>query len=125
MSSLSVCAFHSLNVALLTSIFLVQILEDEPFPALRPTLDKLISDQEPDKQRALAEFIGGLIEGPLILLSPIFPAAHCRLVGSKHWPLSKQHELWQWFQPVMVDIFSQKLKTDTVTIWASFLEVCA
>lgn len=43
--------------------FLVQVLEDEPFEALRPTLDTLISDKEPDKQRALAEFIAGLIGG--------------------------------------------------------------
>ncbi|KAJ6615943.1 hypothetical protein B0H10DRAFT_2190770, partial [Mycena sp. CBHHK59/15] len=72
----------------------IQLLENEPFEALRPTL---ISNKEPDKQRALAEFIAGLIG------------------GSKHWPLSKQHALWQWFSPIM-------LKTDTVTIWASFLE---
>ncbi|KAJ7655130.1 hypothetical protein DFH06DRAFT_491600 [Mycena polygramma] len=90
------------NVSYVKSIF--QVLEDEPFEALRPTLDALISDKEPDKQRALAEFIAGLIG------------------GSKHWPLSKQHVLWQWFQPIMVDIFSHKLKTDTVTIWSSFLE---
>ncbi|KAJ6574791.1 hypothetical protein B0H19DRAFT_1254444 [Mycena capillaripes] len=90
------------NVSYVKSIF--QILEDEPFAALRPTLDTLIADKEPDKQRALAEFIAGLIG------------------GSKHWPLSKQNALWQWFQPIMVNIFSQKLKTDTVTIWASFLE---
>ncbi|KAF8213398.1 hypothetical protein K438DRAFT_1902498 [Mycena galopus ATCC 62051] len=90
------------NVSYIKSIF--QILEDECFEALRPTLDKLILEKEPDKQRALAEFIAGL------------------LGGSKHWPLSKQRKIWLWFQPVMVDIFSQKLKTDTVTIWSSFLE---
>ncbi|KAK7064490.1 membrane protein [Favolaschia claudopus] len=89
------------NVSYIKSIF--QVLEDEPFDALRPTLDELIADKEPDKQRALAEFIAGLIG------------------GSKHWPLLKQKKLWQWFQPIMVDIFSQQLKTDTVTIWASFL----
>ncbi|KAJ7275353.1 hypothetical protein B0H12DRAFT_1086888 [Mycena haematopus] len=90
------------NVSYIKSIF--QILEDECFDALRPTLDTLISEKEPDKQRALAEFIAGMIG------------------GSKHWPLSKQHKLWQWFQPIMVNTFSHKLKTDTVTIWASFLE---
>ncbi|KAF7339921.1 Membrane protein [Mycena venus] len=90
------------NVSYIKSIF--QVLEDDPFDALRPTLDTLIAEKEPDKQRALAEFIAGLIG------------------GSKHWPLSKQHKLWRWFQPIMINIFSQKLKTDTVTIWTSFLE---
>ncbi|KAJ7130046.1 hypothetical protein C8R43DRAFT_1025561 [Mycena crocata] len=90
------------DVSYVKSIF--QLLEDAPFEALRPTLDTLLSDKEPDKQRALAEFIAGLIG------------------GSKHWPLSKQDMLWKWFSPVMVDIFSQNLKTDTVTIWSSFLE---
>ncbi|KAJ7225820.1 hypothetical protein GGX14DRAFT_422501 [Mycena pura] len=90
------------NVSYVKSIF--QVLEDAPFEALMPTLDKLTSDKEPDKQRALGEFIAGLIG------------------GSKHWPLSKQNALWQWFQPVMVNIFSEKLKTDTVSIWASFVE---
>ncbi|KAJ7783436.1 hypothetical protein DFH07DRAFT_995453, partial [Mycena maculata] len=90
------------NVSYVKSIF--QLLEDAPFEALKPTLDTLMTDKEPDKQRALAEFIAGLIG------------------GSKHWPLSKQHALWQWFQPIMVNIFGQNLKTDTVTIWASFLE---
>ncbi|KAJ7456675.1 hypothetical protein FB451DRAFT_613190 [Mycena latifolia] len=90
------------NVSYVKSIF--QLLEDAPFEALRPTLDTLITDKEPDKQRALAEFIAGVIG------------------GSKHWPLSQQDALWRWFQPVMVNIFGQNLKTDTVTIWASFLE---
>ncbi|KAJ7042558.1 hypothetical protein C8F04DRAFT_1076309 [Mycena alexandri] len=89
------------NVSYVKTIF--QILEDAPFEALRPTIETLISEKEPDKQRALAEFIGGVIG------------------GSKHWPLSKQKVLWQWFQPIMVQIFSQKLKSDTVTIWSSFL----
>ncbi|KAJ7102239.1 hypothetical protein B0H15DRAFT_813790 [Mycena belliarum] len=90
------------NVSYVKSIF--QLLENAPFEALRPTLDTLISEKEPDKQRALAEFIAGLIG------------------GSKHWPLSQQDALWQWFQPIMVNIFGPNLKTDTVTIWASFLE---
>ncbi|KAJ7071321.1 hypothetical protein C8F01DRAFT_1216892 [Mycena amicta] len=89
------------NVSYIKSIF--QVLEDVPFKALEPTLNTLLSDKEPDKQRALAEFIAGL------------------LGGSKHWSLSKQRTLWSWFQPVMVQIFSQNLKTDTVTIWESFL----
>ncbi|KAJ7666434.1 hypothetical protein B0H17DRAFT_1162542 [Mycena rosella] len=47
------------NVSYVKSIF--QVLEDAPFEALRPTLDTLISDKEPDKQRALAEFLAGYV----------------------------------------------------------------
>ncbi|KAJ7630634.1 hypothetical protein FB45DRAFT_1027837 [Roridomyces roridus] len=65
------------NVSLVKSIF--QLLEDEPFEALK---------------------------------------ADC----SKHWPLSKQDMLWKWFKPIMADIFGPNLKTDTVSIWTSFLE---
>ncbi|KAJ6627245.1 hypothetical protein B0H10DRAFT_1941394 [Mycena sp. CBHHK59/15] len=102
----SICLSPLLTPSLLTYRSLVQLVEDAPFEALKPTLDQLISDKEPDKQRALAEFMAGLIG------------------GSKHWPLTKQHVLWEWFKPILVNIFSQNLKTDTVTIWASFLEAC-
>ena len=42
---------------------LVQVLEDVPFSALKPTLDTLIVDREPDKQRAAAELIAGVLGG--------------------------------------------------------------
>nr|GAT49743.1 membrane protein [Mycena chlorophos] len=89
------------NVSYIKSIF--QVLEDEPFSAVEPTLASLLSNKEPDKQRALAELLAGIIG------------------GSKHWSLSKQSVLWDWFKPVMAQIFSQNLKTDTVNIWESFL----
>ncbi|KAF7306649.1 Membrane protein [Mycena indigotica] len=89
------------QVSYIKSIF--QLLEDEPFEVLEPTLVSLLSEKEPDKQRALAEFLAGLIG------------------GSKHWPLSKQRKLWDWFKPVMAKIFNENLKTDTITIWESFL----
>lgn len=42
---------------------LVQILEDEPFEALRPTMEALIANKDQDKQRAAAEFIAGVVGG--------------------------------------------------------------
>lgn len=90
------------NTSLVKSIF--QLLEDLPFEALQPTVEKLISDTDQNKQRGAAELIGGVIG------------------GSKHWPVEKQRRLWEWFQPHMKKIFKQNIKTDTLPIWTSFLE---
>ena len=43
--------------------------------------------------------------------------------GSKHWPIDKQNVLWSWFTPHITTIFRQNIKTDTLTIWVSFLGV--
>ncbi|KAF9472467.1 hypothetical protein BDN70DRAFT_886944 [Pholiota conissans] len=90
------------NVSCVKSIF--QLLEDEPFKALRPVLDRLISDKDQDKQRAAAEFLAGV------------------LGASKHWPTQKQDALWTWFTPHMSTIFRKNIKSDTLSIWTSFLE---
>ncbi|KAK0473258.1 hypothetical protein IW261DRAFT_1553160 [Armillaria novae-zelandiae] len=90
------------NVSCVKSIF--QVLEDAPFPALKPTLEALIVDREPDKQRAAAELIAGV------------------LGGSKHWPLNKQKVLWAWFKPLIKQIINTNLKSDTLLVWTSFLE---
>ncbi|OBZ79723.1 Proteasome activator complex subunit 4 [Grifola frondosa] len=89
------------NVSCVKSIF--QLLEDEPFEALRPTLEELIADSDKNKQRAAAEFLAGIF------------------TGSKHWPTDKQLKLWEWFVPHMKTLFSQK-SNDNLPIWASFLE---
>jgi proteasome activator subunit 4 len=49
-----------------SSICVVQLLEDAPFEALRPTLEELIGCKEQDKQRAAAELLAGLFGGNLI-----------------------------------------------------------
>ena len=41
----------------------VQILEEEPFEALRPTMESMIADKDQDSQRAAAELIAGVIGG--------------------------------------------------------------
>ncbi|KAF8971515.1 hypothetical protein BDZ97DRAFT_1913988 [Flammula alnicola] len=47
------------NVSCVKSIF--QLLEDEPFEAFKPTVDRLISDKDQNKQRAAAEFLAGVL----------------------------------------------------------------
>ena len=41
----------------------VQMLDDEPFEALKPTLEELLANKDKNKQRAAAEFIAGIICG--------------------------------------------------------------
>jgi len=45
------------------------------------------------------------------------------LLGSKHWPTDKQDTLWAWFVPYIPTIFRENIKSDTLSIWSSFLEV--
>ncbi|KAF5377624.1 hypothetical protein D9615_005155 [Tricholomella constricta] len=90
------------NVSFVKSIF--QLLEDEPFEALKPTMEKMIKNKDQNKQRAAAELVAGVI------------------CGSKHWPTTKQLNLWKWFTPFIKQIFGQNVKTDTLLIWTSFFE---
>ncbi|KIY51373.1 hypothetical protein FISHEDRAFT_37518 [Fistulina hepatica ATCC 64428] len=90
------------DVSCVKSIF--QLLEDEPFEALRPTLESLLHDKDRNKQRAAAEFMAGL------------------LGGSKHWPTTKQDVLWEWLAPQISTILASGVQTDTVSVWTSFLE---
>ncbi|KAF9568562.1 hypothetical protein CPC08DRAFT_679680 [Agrocybe pediades] len=90
------------NVSCVKSIF--QLVEDAPFEAFKPTVERLIADKDRDKQRAAAEFLAGV------------------LGGSKHWPMQKQDVLWKWVTPHISTIFLQNIKTDTLSIWTSFLE---
>jgi proteasome activator subunit 4 len=97
------------------------MLEDEPFGAFKPIVESLIADKDQNKQRAAAEFLAGILGGQLSIIS-------CEKIvelqqGSKHWPTDKQDALWTWFIPHMTTIFRQNIKTDTLAIWASFLEV--
>ena len=43
--------------------------------------------------------------------------------GSKHWPTDKQDALWTWFTPHIPTLLRQNIKTDTLSIWSSFLGV--
>ncbi|KZT06355.1 uncharacterized protein LAESUDRAFT_653878 [Laetiporus sulphureus 93-53] len=89
------------NASCVKSIF--QLLEYEPFEALRPTLEELIANEDKNKQRAAAEFLAGIF------------------AGSKHWPTNSQAKLWEWFKPQMQSIFAHK-SNDTLPVWTSFVE---
>ncbi|KAG8888929.1 hypothetical protein FRB98_006471 [Tulasnella sp. 332] len=90
------------NLSCVKSI--AQLLEEDCFLAVKPVIEKHISDPDQNKQRGAAELLGGLI------------------AGSKHWPTNAQDRLWTWGMPLMQKVFSSTLKTDTLSIWASFLE---
>ncbi|EJD55475.1 hypothetical protein AURDEDRAFT_109790 [Auricularia subglabra TFB-10046 SS5] len=90
------------NISCVKSIF--QVLEDECLPLVKPILEKLLANIEQNKQRAGAELLAGI------------------LGGSKHWPLSKQNQLWDWLTPMLPKVLGSNVKTDTLDIWTSFLE---
>lgn len=79
-------------------------MEESCVPVLKPIIEKLLSDQDQNKQRAAAELLAGL------------------LGGSKHWPTDAQDRLWNWFTPKLDSILGSNVKTDTLTIWSSFLD---
>jgi len=54
---------HVENLILQCPIFAVQLLEDEPFEAFKPTVERLIADKDQNKQRAAAEFLAGVLGG--------------------------------------------------------------
>ncbi|KAL7285721.1 hypothetical protein ACG7TL_000826 [Trametes sanguinea] len=89
------------NLCCVKSIF--QLLDDEPFDALKPIVEELMADKDKNKQRAAAEFIAGMI------------------AGSKHWPTEAQLKLWKWFTPMINTIFSQK-SNESLSVWSSFFE---
>lgn len=64
-----------------------------------------MGDTKQDKQRAAAELIAGIVG------------------GSKHWPVDAQKRLWTWLTPLLTKILNSSVKTDTMLVWTSFLEV--
>lgn len=69
---------------------IVQMLEDEPLPALKPILEELLNNKDVDKQRAAAELTAGVIGGRLmdcVILSSVinreFQARNIGLWSSK------------------------------------------
>jgi proteasome activator subunit 4 len=86
-------------------------------------MEGLIANKDQDKQRAAAEFIAGVVGGTQIIPTRRSTVDPTEQPGAKHWPTSKQQKLWEWFDPFMEQIFVQNIKTDTLMIWTSFLEV--
>jgi proteasome activator subunit 4 len=96
-------------------------LGDEPWDLLKPKLETLLADQDKNKQRAAAELLAGVLNG-----KQLNNVKFCMLTvaGSKHWPQETQDRIWQWFTPYIKKTLGQNMKTETVPIWTSFVEVC-
>ena len=66
----SICLSHLYSMTdTSTHDIAVQLLEDEPFEAFRPTVEKLIADKDQNKQRAAAEFLAGVLGGEFVFFS--------------------------------------------------------
>lgn len=89
------------NVTVIKSIF--QIFQDEPLDAALPLVNKMLADNDRHKQRAVAEFIGGLLR------------------GAKHWPMSKQKKVHDWLTPIWPKIF-ESINLDTQPAWEMLVE---
>ncbi|KAJ3008563.1 UNVERIFIED_CONTAM: hypothetical protein HDU68_003042 [Siphonaria sp. JEL0065] len=65
-------------------------------------LDLVKDPKEKSKQRAAAEFLGGLVR------------------GSKNWSTVKSAALWEWVTPIVTSAF-QNSNTETARFWIDFL----
>lgn len=66
-----------------------------------------MEEVDQNKQRAAAELTAGM------------------LGGMKHWPMSAQDRIWNWLTPLLKKVLDSNVKTDTLLVWTSFLEVFA
>lgn len=51
----------------------VQLLHDEPFEALRPTLETILADKDKNKQRGAAELLAGIVCGAYCIVKGAGP----------------------------------------------------
>ena len=98
-----------------------QLLEGESFAPLQTLIEELIQNPDQNKQRGAAEFLGGLLNGKAECFFTLKQSSQS--TGAKHWPMQSQKKLWDWAMPLLKATFSNKIKTDTLPIWMSFLEV--
>jgi proteasome activator subunit 4 len=98
------------------------VLELECLPLVKPTIEDLLGLLDQNKQRAAAELIAGIIGGrfssgyfTLDLLS--------ESSGSKHWCLASQEQLWDWLTPLFPKMLGNNVRTDSLHVWTTFLEV--
>ena len=105
------------------NIFLVQLLEDDPFDVYKVVVEKYIIIADKDKQRGAAELLAGMLSGKLSSHFATILTTCVIFQASKHWSVEKQTKIWNWFTPNINKIFKQNIKTDTLPVWTSFLEV--
>jgi len=98
----------------------VQLLEDESFAPLQTLIEELIQNPDQNKQRGAAEFLAGLLNGKTDFL---LVTRFSKRAGAKHWPMHSQKALWDWAMPLLKTTLDTRIKTDTLPVWMSFLEV--
>jgi len=99
------------------------LLGDDPFDVCKATIEKYITVADKDKQRGAAELLAGILSGKHPCHFTMVFMTHANFQASKHWSVEKQTKMWNWFAPNMGMIFKQNIKTDTLPVWTSFLEV--
>jgi len=105
------------------NIFPVQLLGDVPFDVCSVTIEKYITVADKDKQRGAAELLAGVLSGTRPCYIATIFMTYMTFQASKHWSVEKQVKIWNWFAPNINKIFKQNIKTDTLPVWTSFLEV--
>lgn len=105
------------------NFFPVQLLGDDPFDVYKVTIEKYITVADKDKQRGAAEMLAGMLSGEYLRYFTTISATYMTFQASKHWSVEKQTKIWNWFTPNINKIFNQNIKTDTLPVWTSFLEV--
>jgi len=98
------------------------LLGDDPFDAFKVVIEKYITVADKDKQRGAAELLAGILSGKHSFYSTTI-LTHATFQASEHWSVEKQTKIWNWFVPNINKIFKQNIKTDTLPVWTSFLEV--
>jgi len=99
------------------------LLGDDPFDVCKATIEKYLTAADKDKQRGAAELLAGILSGKSLCDFTTVLMTYANLQASKHWSVEKQTKMWNWFAPNMAMIFKQNIKTDTLPVWTSFLEV--
>ena len=105
------------------NVFPVQLLGDDPFDVYRVVIEKYITVADKDKQRGAAELLAGMLSGKHSLNFTTVFTIYMTFQASKHWSVEGQTKIWNWFTPNINKIFNQNIKTDTLAVWTSFLEV--
>ena len=106
-----------------TEFFPVQLLGDDPFDVYKVVVEKYITVADKDKQRGTAELIAGVLSGERSFYLITVFMTYVAFQASKHWSVEKQTRIWNWFAPNINKIFKRNIKTDTLPVWTSFLEV--
>ena len=99
------------------------MLGDDPFDIYKAAIEKYIVVADKDQQRGAAELLAGMLSGKSPCYFKTVSTTYMTFQASKHWSVEKQTKIWNWLTPNIHMIFKQNIKTDTLPVWTSFLEV--